>query len=397
MATPGQQRDRGEDEEELISWISLLADEVGPRRPGGRRERLAAELLAERLRDRGLLPRLEPFSGYPTFGLPFGLTIAAAVAPSLLPARLRKLRSALAALAGAALAGEGSLVRTPLGTALSRWPSQNVVATLEPRGEPRRTLCLMAHLDSSRSGLLFHPRVVGLMGAWITLNSALVLAGAAVEPLLGGTRRGRAALAAARGILAFALAALLERELRGVDVAGANDNASGCAVVSCLAAEAAADGGLGATRLVLCLTGCEEAGTLGARALLRDHDTSGWLFLNFDNVGGDLPLRYLTREGVISRWDADPGLIAAADDVAGRRPDLRMSAEDRPAGLTYDASPVLAAGGRALTLSVQDGFIPDLHRPSDTTENVDPGAVWRTLEAGRELVAAIDGGAADSG
>ena len=72
-----------------------------------------------------------------------------------------------------------------------------------------------------------------------------------------------------------------------------------------------------------------------------------------------------------------------------------MAPEDDPAGLTYDASPVLASGGRALTLSVQDGYIPNLHRPTDTTENVDPDGVRRTLAAGRELVAAIDGGAAD--
>ena len=55
---------------------------------------------------------------------------------------------------------------------------------------------------------------------------------------------------------------------------------------------------------------------------------------------------------------------------------------------------MLARGGRALTLSVQDGSIPNLHRPTDTVENVDPDGVGRTLEAGVELVAAIDAGAA---
>lgn len=390
-----QPRDPAADEDELISWISLLADEVGPRRPTSRRERLAAELLAERLRDRGLAPRLEPFRGYSSFGLPFGLTLAAAVAPSALPARLRRTRSALSALSALALTTEGSLVRTPLSDALSRGPSQNLVATIEPGGPVARTLCLMGHMDSSRSGLIFHPRLVGLMGAWITLNSALVLAAAAGEPLLGGSARGRRLLAGVRGALAAGLLLLLEREIRGVDVPGANDNASGCAVAAVLAAEAAAAGGAGSTRIVLCLTGCEEAGTLGAKEFLLSHDTEGWLFLNFDNVGGSGTLRFLRREGVISHWDADPGLVAAAADVAERRPDLRMAPEDDPAGLTYDASQVLARGGRGLTLSIQDGFIPDLHLPSDTTENVDRDGVRRALDAGRELVAAIDGGAAD--
>jgi peptidase M28-like protein len=379
---------------ELMEWISLLADDVGPRRPTSTAERRAAGLVAERLRERGVEASLEPFRGYSSFGLPFGLTLATAITPSLLPARRRRLRSALASLAAGALVSEGSLTTSPLTEALSRAPSQNVVATIEPRGPAERTLCLMAHLDSSRSGLIFHPRLVGLMGRWITLNSALVLAAAAAEPLLGGGRRGRRALASARGVLAAGLVLILERELRGEDVPGANDNASGCAVAARLATELAEDPPK-STRIVLCLTGCEEAGTLGSRAFLRAHDTSGWLFLNIDNVGGDGTVRYLAREGVITRWNADPGLVAVADSVAESRRELRMAPTDHPAGLTYDSSPVLAAGGRAITLSVQDGFIPDLHRPSDVTANVDPGGVERTFEAARAIAAAVDAGSAD--
>ena len=174
------------------------------------------------------------------------------------------------------------------------------------------------------------------------------------------------------------------RELRGEDVPGANDNASGCAVAAVLAAEVAAEP-LSSTRLVLCLTGCEESGTLGSQAFLRSHETDGWLFLNIDNVGGPGSVRFLRREGVISKWDADAGLTAAAERVAEADPDLRLLPEDNPAGLTYDSSPVQARGGRALTLSVQDGSIPNLHWPTDTVENVDPDGVSRTLRAARGL------------
>jgi hypothetical protein len=195
-------------------------------------------------------------------------------------------------------------------------------------------------------------------------------------------------------VLAASLALLAERELLGEDVPGANDNASGSAVAAVLASEVAREP-LGTTRLFLLLTGCEEAGTLGAQAFLDAHETDGWLFLNFDTVGGDGSVRFLRREGVLAKWGADPGLIAAAQQVADARPDLRMSPEDSPAGLTYDSSPVLAAGGRALTISVQDGFLPNLHWPTDTYENVDEDGVRRTLEAGREVVRAVDAGAAD--
>ena len=93
---------------------------------------------------------------------------------------------------------------------------------------------------------------------------------------------------------------------------------------------------------MLVITGCEESGTLGSQAFLDAHDTDGWLFLNFDNVGGGGTLRYLRREGVITHWDADEGLVRVAEGVArqpagaadGRRgppgrPDLRHLARCR--------------------------------------------------------------------
>ena len=379
-----------------MSLIDLLANEVGSRRPTSRDEGLAALLLRDRLRRDGVEAEIERFDGYESFGYPFGLIQAAALVPSLLPARRRLLRSGIAMLAGATLASEGSLVFSPLSKLLSRRRSGNVVATIEPSGPVERTLCLMAHMDTSRSGLMFDPRYVAMLGPWISLQSIAGLGQAVGEPLIGGTRRGRRVLAATRALLAAGLALLAERELRGVDVPGANDNASGCAVAGVLAAEIAANP-LSSTRVVLVLTGCEEAGTLGSQAFIESHDTEGWAFLNFDNVGGPGSVRYLRREGVLSKWDADPGLIAAADRVASEAPELRMLPTDTPAGLTYDSSPILARGGRALTISVQDGSIPNLHWPTDTYENVEADGVSRTLRAGRALVGLVDAGVADRG
>ena len=100
---------------------------------------------------------------------------------------------------------------------------------------------------------------------------------------------------------------------------------------------------------------------------------------------------------MLAKWDADAGLIAAAERVAADEPDLRLLPEDSPAGLTYDSSPVQARGGRALTLSVQDGSIPNLHWPTDTVENVDRDGVSRTLRAARGIVREVDAGTADPG
>lgn len=376
-----------------LRWIRLLACEIGPRRPTGDAERAAAHRICEELHETGVPARIEPFRGYASFLGPYAAILGAAAAPALLPRRLRALRTALATAAATGVATEGGLVHTPLSRALSRRPSQNVVATIEPQGAADQTLCLVGHLDTSRSGLMFHPRLVRYLNRWISVQSAAVLAQAG-EPLLARSRGGRIVLAAARALAAAGLALLVERETRGEDVPGASDNASGSAIAMQLAAECVATPPQ-RTRIVLLLAGCEEAGLLGMQAFLRSHDTSGWLFLNFDSLGGPATLRFLRREGVIRKWDADPGLIGVAEQLRRRCSDLRIEPTDRPAGLTYDTTAVLARGGRALTLSAQDDVIPNLHWPTDIYENIDHDVIARALETGRELISAVDRGEAD--
>ncbi|HEX6117737.1 MAG TPA: M28 family peptidase [Solirubrobacterales bacterium] len=383
----------GEDVEDVERWITLLCEEVGPRRPTSRSEAVAATAMRGELRAEGVDAETEPYPGYSSFAWPYGLILAAAVAPALLPPRLRRTRAGIAAAAAGAMALEGELRTTPVSDLLARREGRSLVATLEPRAEARRTLCLVSHLDSSRSGLLFHPGAARLLGRWITLQSLGVLVGAA-EPLLSRSRPGRWLLAAARSVAAAGLALLAERELRGSDVQGANDNASGVAVAARLIAERAANRPAN-TRLVFLATGGEEAGLLGAQEFLRRRDTGGWIFLNFDGVGAPATLRYLSQEGVFRRWPADAGLVRLAGELAERRPELGLERQEVPAGLTYDTTPVLARGGRAMTLSAQDETIPNLHTPSDVPESLDRDTLRRSLEVGRELIAAIDRGEAD--
>ena len=379
--------------DDLLGWVRLLAEQVGPRRPTSGAEREAAERVRNELARRGLDAELEPFQGYSTFAAPFGIILALAVAPALLSRRRRLARSALAIASAAGLITEGGLIRTPLSDLLSRRPSQNLVAAVEPSGERRRTVCLMCHLDTSRSGLMFDPRLVKYLNVWLLAQSAACIA-QATEPLLGRFALGRRLIGAARTLLAAGLGVLIERELRGEDVPGASDNASGVAVVSELGLELAGSPPEH-TRVVELMTGCEEAGLLGAQAFLRSRDTSGWLFLNVDNVGGPATLRYTLREGLATKWDCDPALVGIAAGIEADG-ELGLAASDGPIGLTYDVTPVLARGGRGITLVAgDDGVIPNYHWPTDTPENLDPDSLVRTLEVTRRMVAAIDAGEAD--
>jgi len=381
-------------EEQALAWLETLAGEIGPRRPTGRAERVAAEWLRGELARAGLDAELQEMGAYSSFAWPQLAVIGLALAPSVVPSRFARLRAALGLSAPVLGALEDAYRVRPVSRILARSRSQNLVATVEPRGRVERTLCLVSHIDTSRSGFLFHPEVAPRLRALATASSIAVGA-QALEPVLGRARAGAGAVGLARGFLAFGAALLLERELRGEDVPGANDNSSGVAVTAALAAEAATEP-LEHTRLVLLVTGAEEVGTLGAEAFVRTHDTDGWLFLNFDGVGAPATLRYLPYEGITRKWPADLGLVALAERLRDERPELGLEPMDVPAGLTYDATPILARGGRALTISAQDrGRIPHYHQPSDGLANVDRDALGRALELGREFMAAIDRGEAD--
>lgn len=385
-------------DESALEWVRLLADEIGPRRPTGPAERRAAELVADRLRQRALEVEHRPFDGYSTFALPYGAALGVALLGMPVARRRPLLASALAGAGAALTSAEDGLVTRPLTRAMAREPSHNVVATIEPREEVVRTVCLVCHLDSSRSGLMFHRRFLPLLHAWIATQAAafgIVVAG----PLLRRLPLGRQLIQGAYGVLLAGLGILLERELRGEDVSGANDNATGVAAVATLASEIQGEP-LSSTRIVCLFTGCEEAGVLGADAFVREleagsEDWRSWTFLNFDGVGAPATLRFLRREGVLKVWPADAHLARIAQELSERRPELGLEGTRHNAGLTYDTTPVMARGGRAITFSTQDSTIPNYHSPTDTVENLDPSALGRAIEVGCEMLAAIDRGEAD--
>lgn len=374
---------------------ALLADEIGPRRPTSPAERIAAARVLDELGAAGVAStRLEPFRGCSSFAWPYGAIMAAAVGAGAVPRRYGRLRAGLGA--GAALAGalEDGLRLRPLSRACSWRRSVNLLASVDARRPASRTLCLVSHLDSSRSGLMFHLRALPYLQR-IATGMSVAVGLATSEPLLERLGASRHLTTAARGALLAGLGILAERELAGHDVPGANDNASGVALCATLMAEVAT-APLAETRVVMLATGCEEAGVLGADAFARAHpEAAEWIFLNFDGVAAPGTLRFLRREGVTRKWAADPGLVALCQELACRRPELGLKPSDGEAGLTYDSSPLLARGWRAITLGVSDGVIPNYHAPTDTTANLDRRSSAIAIEVGRELIAAVDSGALD--
>lgn len=379
--------------EEALDLIRRLAVDIGPRRPCSAEETLAAELVERWLRNHGITASQESFDGYASFGYPYALIMGAALAGGLLQRRRRRLGGILAAVSLAIAALEGDLRRTPLSDLLSRRSSVNVVGKVASAAEARRTVCLCGHLDTTRSGLIFHPRVVRHLPRLLHLP-ALSGAVLAAEPLVRRLPAGKALQIAGITGMATSLALLLERELRGQDVPGANDNASGAAVAAQLIAECAV-APLEHTEVRLLVTGCEESGVLGAQAYARRHadDPAQTTFVNFDTVGGDAPLTYILREGSGGATrPASPRLVELTQAIARRRPELGLRPARRTPGLPTDATVFRTRGWEAITFLAQSAEYgaPNYHWPTDTYANVSEAAVARALDTGRELLQALD-------
>ncbi len=318
-------------------------------------ERQAFRRLKAFLEARGVVSEEIPFRGVPSYGWELlAISLLLALSP------LSPLFPLLGAL-GFFLYFQG--VR-PWGFLLDRYPSQNLLAW---KGEGERALVLMAHVDTAKTYFFYHPqRVKGFRRAFL-LNAGLAF----LAPLLAFTP-----LKWPLGLYFLLQAALLlHRELLAPYVEGSNDNGSGVALATALFLETKPPPGW---RLSLALTGCEEVGALGAKALLP-HLPPGALVLNLDNVGRG-ELFFAEGEGMLLYFPYRGPLLGAARKTPGARP-LRYR-------LAYfDTLPLTQRGFPCLTLiRLEGGVPPDWHWPTDTFARLDEEALAQTLAYARSLL-----------
>lgn len=369
-----------------VEAVRILCDVIGPRPPASAEEAAAAAYVARELTGMGLEPDVEEFRSSRSFGPGYALTFGLAAFSGLLKRGILRYTGAVVSTALGLAESRFSRAGT---SAVLKWRrSRNVLAAIEPSGNPERTVCLVSHLDSSRSGLMFDPRVTPALGRLVAaMGLALIIQ--ALDPLIG-RGPGRWLIGIARALCAVSLGLVLEREIRGENVAGANDNASG--VGACLAlASRFSRSRLDSTRVVVLVTGSEESGVHGMRHMLAAHDTADWLFVNFDGVSAAASLRVLSKEGgPLGAVDADPELLGLAAEVGAETPELEAALLEHGSGLPYDSTPVLAGGGRAITVVNQDGAIPDYHWPTDRFGRISRPAFERAIRFGEALLLKLD-------
>ncbi|MDI3339683.1 MAG: M28 family peptidase [Sphaerobacter sp.] len=385
--------------------ITTLATTIGPRPPGSAYERRAAGYVIERLQQLGVPATLLPVHVPRGFALVF-VTIFAIAAVSVPLARLSEplgLVLSLAALILAALEGTGRAVIS--GLAVTR-NSHNVLGLIGPRPgadpeapERLRRVVLTAHLDTGRSGLLSQQPLV----AWLRPLALAVAAALVLIPLLQAVALAtRSPLPWSLSLLPLvvllgAIGLLLERELRGDPVAGANDNASGIATLLGVARALRRDPPRHVEVWLLCTAGA-EAGMAGMRQFLSENrfDLDRTSFIVLDSVGAGR-LRFSRGDGLLRLRRSSPTLLRIAGEIAREHPawGLRPQARRLPA---TDQSVALALGYQAIGLfaAAEDGLIPNWHQPSDTPERLDLRTVGQAADVVLAMIRRLDDAARDA-
>jgi hypothetical protein len=374
--------------------IQDLTQEIGPRPPTSAAEAQAAAYVNAEMRNASLDVEIQSFRALPTSSLPYGIIFALFTVTPLLyfylpPAALGVSLFALIAFVSEALSYPFLSALFPLGK------SQNIIGTRPAARESRQHLIVMAHMDTARAGLFFHPRLSkGFRRAF------QVMVGVAVAlPLLTGLGwwfqhpgfwYAQWPLAGYAGIV---LLLLIHQEIFSPFAAGANDNASGLATLIQLAHELE---DLQHTDLWLVATGCEESGLYGARLFLRQYPFpwQNTYILNLDHVGrGQLSI--IVKEGMLWAQDADPLLVEFAGQAEAG--EISIDADPRTYHLiNTDGLAAMRRNYRSMSIMALEGRHPsDWHWTTDTIERIQPDVIERAVRLVRRLARRLDGYAAE--
>ena len=378
-----------------LKHLHHLAVEIGPRGPTTAAEAQASDYAQSVLEASGSQTTVEPFDGVPSFGNIYIPTTAAMLAGALIATRKRPLKTlgvTTGALGLASFWGENTTKWRAVLERIPKTPSQNVVGVIKPKGEPRRRLVVVAHIDSSRSGLMFHPKLTNDFR-----RSAFVGIGAAAASLasyLLPRKLRRSVATAASAVIAANLGMLIQREVYGRDVHGANDNASGASIVLSLAEHLASEP-LTNTEVWCVLTGCEESDLVGMSAFVDRHqnELADAYFLNLDTVAGaGSNIRWIVTSSLLdSNLRADGYLVKLAEQVSLDHPGLEAEPGTwHHAGLDGDVAAVRGMRAMSLVAQTPQGTLPNWHWPTDTYENIDEAVLQRSFNFTRELVTRFD-------
>ncbi|MGQ9910715.1 MAG: M28 family peptidase [Candidatus Flexifilum sp.] len=380
----------------LIAHVRALSDDLGPRPAASRAERRAADYVREQLMQRGLSDIRE--ETFPAPSSP-GMAVIPYLAGAALALPLSWTGRAGKLLGGGLLLGalfnvrEFLLGKAPLYAPLvTTGESRNVWVRIPAAGAARRTLYLIAHLDTGKQRFMA-PQIVPTLTR--PLTSALLTLGmiGGLSLLIDGLagRRRTTPLHNLVGLTAAGGVAALFYDETQPYVDGANSNASGVAALIELAGQLAAQP-LAHTDVVVLFTGAAQTLNTGLEAFLSRHspplETSVFVVVQSVGIG---ELAFARRAGLsnFTEYRPSPRIMAAAARVARSRPELRIGTVDIT--LLDETLALRRRGWEAIALVGHErGLIPHWNRLTDTADRVQGETLRRAVEVVGALAAELD-------
>ena len=377
--------------------ITTLARDIGPRLPGTGKERRAVHYVMRRLREIGVPAALLPVKVPPSFAFIY-VVLFCWIAVGVPVAALSPLIGFVISVLGLIILGLELFQQPIVSRLFATRRSNNVLGIVPARindeiGQPARRVILSAHIDTARSGLLWHRSLIRAFRALvITLLSASIIIPIL---LLASTFHRFSSIWQVAWIpmivLLLASILLIESEVRGTALAGANDNASGVAALLDVAASVKYSHADNVETWFLFTTG-EEAGLVGMTSFLAENsfEPEETYFVNVTQVGAG-KIRYTRAEQLIRSRDSAPVLVQLAGEIAGQHPEREITSEVYRL-LPTDQYVALRHGYQAITIfgANEHGAPTHWHQQSDTVESIDLATVQIAADLAYELIKRID-------
>jgi hypothetical protein len=397
MQQPSTEASAHLDEQWLRDLVETLCSIHRPTASQG--ERRAAEWLLAKLRDHGARGEIELDKAHGTFWWPLGLAAGGAMLAGIATLRGRRaLGAVLAAAIGAAALDDLPPGERRFRRLLPQRTATTVVTELGP-ADAERTVVLVAHHDAAHAGLVYHPAIPDFVfgrAPWLLertdTSPPLMAPAVAIPALIGaGAVTGRRGLVKAGMTMAAVSGAALADIGSRETVTGANDNATGVAVLVAIA-RALAERPTENVRVMLVSTS-EEALCEGMQAFARRHFAElpheSTFFLSVDTLGSP-HLLVLRGEGMIRMREYPARSLALLDELADELeidlfPNLRLR------NATDGIFPLAAGYECASLCSCTDLKQPaNYHWPTDVPENVDYGTLADAVRLTESLVRRLD-------
>ncbi len=379
------------------SWrdLSYLAGELPHRGGITENERRAAEYLDRRFKEYTPLVQIEDFystDAYPyIFAMYYAEFLFVGVIAMFWPWIALIYGLIIFLLYMAEFTGYSSM-----GRFLPHYETQNVTARF-PSAKADRLIVVTANYDSPKAYPWTAPGAVRRLRL-----RHLVLVGAMVMVLVSCGAQGLHVIGddfprvdlAARGVgvavLLVGAATLFNGARNAPFTSGANNNASGCAVLLELAARFK-ESPLGSTEVLLVATGAKEMWLSGMRQLFSGLkvDKKALFFVNVTGVGAG-QLRYVSGEGMLHVYSAGKTLTAAAQHEGpayAARPIVWR-------GLPTDAAIPMARGYEAITVMATgpDDFPVAWNSDDDAPGRLDADVLLRSARFVESILRRMDAG-----